>query len=297
MKLAMIEWEGLSRVALVLDAEVIDLTAQLGLKCNDVTKFLAMGAEACDAARRCQKRGTARLPLSTVRLRAPVLQAQRIFGVGMNYHSFVTAMRRHGMAVPEERVWFQRPRSCISGPYDDVWLPYNTSDFDYEGELAVVIGSRCRHVSRAHAPAVVAGFTIANDLTLREWARKSIVLGKSFDTHTPLGPWLVTREDIGDPHDLLMQTWVNGELRQRARTAEMITGCYELIAEISSACILYPGDIILTGTPDGCGIFRQPFRSLAAGDVVRIEIEGIGVIENRVIDEPLQPWAREWVAN
>jgi 2-keto-4-pentenoate hydratase/2-oxohepta-3-ene-1,7-dioic acid hydratase in catechol pathway len=164
-------------------------------------------------------------------------------------------------------------------------LPRNADDLDYEVELAVVIGRRCRYVSSANAGSVIAGFTIANDLTLRKRVSKSLVLAKSFDTHTPLGPWLVTPEEIENPHSLAVRAWVNGELRQNSSTAEMIAGCYELVAEISSACTLNPGDIILTGTPNGCGIFERPPAGLAIGDVLRMEIEGIGMIENRVVDE------------
>jgi 2-keto-4-pentenoate hydratase/2-oxohepta-3-ene-1,7-dioic acid hydratase in catechol pathway len=286
MKLASVESNGLSRVVIVLNEELVDLTAELGLESADVSKFLAMGPEARALAKRCINTNTPRLAMSSVKFRSPIQRAEKILGVGMNYHSFVAAARRVGMAIPTDRLWFYRPRACISGPYDDVWLPRNASDFDYEAELAVVIGRRCRHVTFADSLAVVAGFTVANDLTLRERALKSIVLGKSFDTHTPLGPWIVTPEEISDPHDLAVRTWVNGELRQQSTTADMIATCYELIVEITSACTLNPGDIILTGTPDGSGIFHRPPLRLAASDVVRIEIEGVGVIENRVVDEP-----------
>lgn len=285
MKLANIESDGVARVALVLNDELIDLTARVGVELDDLAKFLSLGAEARALAERCMKEATPRLARDAVRFRSPVLRADKILGVGMNYHSFVAAARRIGIAVPTERIWFSRPRGCIAGPYDDVWLPRGASDFDYEAELAIVIGRRCRHVSSAEAPAVVAGFTVSNDLTLRERAMKSPVLGKSFDTHTPLGPYIVTPEEI-DPHNLAIRAWVNGELRQESNTADMIASCYELIAELSSICTLNPGDIILTGTPEGSGIFQRPLSMLVAGDLVKIEIEGIGAIENRVIDEP-----------
>jgi 2-keto-4-pentenoate hydratase/2-oxohepta-3-ene-1,7-dioic acid hydratase in catechol pathway len=286
MKLASVESNGRSRVVIVLNEELVDLTAQLGVELDDVSKFLAMGSEGRALAERCMRTAAPRLALSSVRVRSPIQRAEKILGVGMNYHSFVAAARHLGMAVPTERLWFYRPRGCISGPYDDVWLPRNASDFDYEAELAVIIGRRCRHVNSSDARAVIAGFAVANDLTLRERVLKSIVLGKSFDTHTPLGPWIVTSEEIDDPHDLAVRAWVNGELRQQSSTADMIATCYELIVEISSACTLNPGDVILTGTPDGSGIFQRPPLRLAASDIVRVQIEGIGEIENRVVDEP-----------
>jgi 2-keto-4-pentenoate hydratase/2-oxohepta-3-ene-1,7-dioic acid hydratase in catechol pathway len=267
--------------------EVIDLNAALGIGLHDVAAFLAWGAEGRAQAERCLRSAAPRLPLSSVELRSPIVQADKILGVGMNYHSFVAAVRRAGMNIPTQRIWFQRPRSCIVGPHDDVWLPRDANDLDYEAELAVIIGRRCRRVSSSEAPSVVAGFTVANDLTLRERVARSPVLGKSFDTHTPLGPWIVTSDEIGDPHGLTMRTWVNAELRQQANTADMISDCYELIAEISAVCTLNPGDIILTGTPEGCGAFHRPPLALTTGDIVKIEIEGIGVIENRVVVEPL----------
>lgn len=286
MKLANIESNGRSRVALVLNDEFIDLTAQLGEELDDVPKLLRLGAEGRERAEQCIKSAVPRLAGNTVKLRSPILHAGKITGVGWNYHSQIEVGRRLGISPPAERLWFSRPNGCIAGPHDDVWLPRNARDLDFEAELAVVIGRTCRNVTAAEAPAFIGGFTIANDLTLRERAAKSPVLGKCFDTHTPLGPCLVTPDELGDPHRLALKTWINGELRQDSSTADMIANCYQLIAELSAVCILKPGDIILTGTPDGCGIFRRPISMLAAGDVMKMEIEGIGVIENRVVDEP-----------
>lgn len=286
MKLATVESNGVSRVAVVVGDEVVDLTELLGVDAGDMSRFLCLGAHGRALAQRCVEAAMPRLPIDSVRFRSPILRADKILGASMNYHSFVAAARRVGMAIPPQRIWFQRPRGCITGPYDEIWLPRNADDFDYEGELAVIIGHTCRYVTRRDVPALIAGFTVANDLTLRKRVLKSTVMGKCFDTHTPLGPWIVTPDEIGDPHALMVRTWVNGELRQESSTADMITDCFDLIAEISSVCTLNPGDIILTGTPDGSGIFHRPPTHLASGDVVKIEVERIGVIENRVVDEP-----------
>jgi 2-keto-4-pentenoate hydratase/2-oxohepta-3-ene-1,7-dioic acid hydratase in catechol pathway len=285
MKLACIETDGEEKVVLVLGDELVDLTAHLGVQRQDVLKFLAMGPEAQVLAERCANSANHRLAGNAVRFRAPV-SADKVLGVGMNYHSFVAQAREAGMLIPEHRFWFYRARTCIVGPYDDIWLPRSANDLDYEGELAVVIGRRCRYVSVSEAREVLAGFTVANDLTLRQRAKDCVVLGKSFDTHTPIGPCIGTMEEMQDPHQLEVRTWVNGELRQNSSTADMIADCYQLISEISSACTLNPGDIILTGTPDGSGIFHRPPLSLAVGDSVKIEIKGLGIIENRVIEEP-----------
>jgi len=286
MKLANIEYAGLSRVAVVVDHEVVDVTAQLGPDFDDVSKLLALGPGAGNLAERCVRRATSRIPTESVKFLSPILRPDKILGVGMNYHSFVAAAERLGVALPKVRLWFLRPRACIRGPFEEVWLPRGAQDLDYEAELAVIIGRRCRHVSATGARAVIAGFAVSNDLTLRDRVLKSIALGKSFDTHTPLGPWMVTAEEIDDPHRLGIKTWVNGVLRQDGSTADMIAQYYELIEEISAVCTLNPGDIILTGTPEGSGLFCKPPLSLAANDIVKIEIEAIGAIENRVVDEP-----------
>lgn len=159
------------------------------------------------------------------------------------------------------------------------------STLDYEVELAVVIGRRCRNVPARDAIDYIAGYTICNDASIRERHHRSptITLAKSFDSLGPLGPWLVTADEIADPHALRVRTWVNGELRQDGNTAEMRFNIFEQIEELSSAMTLEPGDVLATGTPAGIGAARQPPLFLAPGDVVRMRIEGIGDIENRVV--------------
>jgi 2-keto-4-pentenoate hydratase/2-oxohepta-3-ene-1,7-dioic acid hydratase in catechol pathway len=159
---------------------------------------------------------------------------------------------------------------------------------DYEGELGFVIGRRCRHVSRDDAADVIAGYLVVNDVTVRDWQLRvpTWTMGKSFDTHGPIGPWIVTPDELPDPHRLELRTWVNGELRQESNTKELIFDCFSLVEHLSTAFTLEAGDIIATGTPSGVGIAMKPPKLLVAGDVVKIEIEGIGAIENRVIHEP-----------
>ncbi len=289
MKLANIEVNGLPGVALIVQDEAIDISAQLGEARDDATKLWATGTAVDELAERCIRSAAPRIPLEFVKLLPPVRHPDKILGVGMNYHSFVAAAREIGIPIPPHRVWFLRPQCCIVGPRDNVWLPNGATDFDYEVELTIVIGRRCRYVTAAQAPTVIAGYTIANDMTLRKQVPKSLVFAKSFDTHTPIGPWIVTADEIGDLRSLAVKSWVNGELRQDGNTADMICGCHELVAEISAVCTLNPGDLIMTGTPNGCGVFRHPPVGLAAGDVVRLEIERIGMIENRIVDEPDEP--------
>jgi 2-keto-4-pentenoate hydratase/2-oxohepta-3-ene-1,7-dioic acid hydratase in catechol pathway len=157
---------------------------------------------------------------------------------------------------------------------------------DYEGELGIVIGRRCRHVPRERAHEVIAGYVVVNDVTVRDWQMKAptMTIGKSFDTHGPIGPWIVTGDELRDPHVLGLKTWVNGELRQNANTSQMVFDCFAQIATLTTAFTLEPGDIIATGTPSGVGLMQGKF--MVPGDVVRIEIDGIGRLENPVIEEP-----------
>ena len=192
------------------------------------------------------------------------------------------------MERPWVPVFFNKQSTCVTGPYDPVHLPRASSLLDYEGELGFVIGRRCRYVPRERAAEVIAGYLAVDDVSVRDWQFRAptMMLGKSFDTHGPLGPWIVTPDEVGDPHALDLRTWVNGELRQRSNTRELIFDCFDQVATLSAAFTLEPGDVVSTGTPAGVGAAAGKF--LVPGDVVRIEIEKIGVIENRVIEEPAE---------
>lgn len=224
--------------------------------------------------------------IEDVRLLAPV-EPRKFLAIGLNYADHIAEA---GMDAPAFPVFFNKQATCVVGPDDVVHMPRVSNLLDYEGELAVVIGTRCRHVPEDRAHEVIAGYTITNDLSVRDWQVRTptMTLGKSFDTHGPLGPWIVTQNELGDPHDLSIKTYVNHELRQDGNTREMIYDCYEQVAHLSQAFTLEPGDVIATGTPAGIGAVRQPFPEglLKVGDVVRIEIEGIGELRNIVVEEP-----------
>ncbi len=200
----------------------------------------------------------------------------------MNYRRHVAEM---GVALPQYQYWFNKQRTCIIGPGEPIVVPSVSEQVDYEGELALVIGRRCRNVPEDRALEVVAGYTVINDVSVRDWQHRTptFTMGKSFDSHGPLGPWLVTADEIADPGDLRLRTWVNGDLRQDSSTGDMVFGCAEMIAYLTSAFTLEPGDVLATGTPAGVAAGRQPPPWLRAGDRVLIEIEGIGTLENPVV--------------
>lgn len=222
--------------------------------------------------------------LSDVVLEAPIDNPQKYLGIGMNYRAHAEEARQAGIPIPTSQMWFNKQTSCIVGPYDAIVKPDVSEELDYEIELAVVIGRQCRHVPVEDARSVIAGYLVANDVSVRDWLHKrspTFTLGKSFDTHGPIGPWLTTDDEIADPLDLHMTLTVNGRIRQDWSTDDMIYDIYEQIAYLTQVMTLMPGDILATGTPSGIGAPTGDF--LVPGDVVRAEIAGLGVIENRVI--------------
>lgn len=227
-----------------------------------------------------------RLPLADVRLLAPTAP-RKYLAIALNYAEHVAEL---GMEPPEVPTFFNKQTTCVVGPGADVHMPRVSTFLDYEAELAVVIGRRCRHVRPEDAADVIAGYTCANDLSIRDWQgrAKTMTIGKSFDTHGPLGPWLVTEDELGDPHDLRIRGYLNDELRQDSSTAEMVFDCFQQVSHLSEAFTLEPGDTIATGTPSGVAIGRQPIRDhlLKVGDTFRVEIEGIGELSNAVVEEP-----------
>jgi 2-keto-4-pentenoate hydratase/2-oxohepta-3-ene-1,7-dioic acid hydratase in catechol pathway len=257
-----------------------DVIVDAGDMPSDVGALIEQGELASFAA------NGARLPLASVRLEAPIVRPPEFLAIGLNYSAHVA---ESGMKKPEMPVVFNKQATCITGPFDPIEIPTVAPTLvDYEGELGVVIGSRCRDVKVEDAPAVVAGYLVVNDVSVRDWQRASptMTMGKSWDTHGPIGPWLVTADEVGDPHDLHIRTWVDDELRQDASTAQMITNCWELIAFLSTAFTLLPGTIIATGTPAGVGFVMDPPRCLDPGMHVRIEIDRVGTIDNPVVAQP-----------
>jgi 2-keto-4-pentenoate hydratase/2-oxohepta-3-ene-1,7-dioic acid hydratase in catechol pathway len=223
--------------------------------------------------------------LTEVQLLAPIHDAQKFLAIGMNYQDHADEARKAGIPIPTSQLWFNKQISCITGPFDGIDMPKVSDKLDYEAELGVVIGKRCRHVSVADAQSVIGGYLVMNDVSVRDWQARSptFTLGKSFDTHGPMGPWITTADEVPDPHALRLTLSVNGEPRQDASTGGMIYNIFEQIAYLSTVMTLEPGDLIATGTPANVGIALGKF--LKVGDVVRVEVKGLGAIENRVVPE------------
>jgi 2-keto-4-pentenoate hydratase/2-oxohepta-3-ene-1,7-dioic acid hydratase in catechol pathway len=285
MKLATFSHNGSTRIGAVDDDSMVDLTAAAPELPREMTAFLAAGASALERARDVVKNSTHRIKLATVKLEAPIARPPEFLAIGLNYADHVEETK---MKKPEFPMFFNKQSSCVTGPYDPIHLPRVSQALDYEGEMGFVISRRCRHVARDRAHEVIGGYLIVNDVSVRDWQRKSqtMTLGKSFDTHGPTGPWIVTADEIGDPHCLDLRTLVNGEQRQHSNTKNLIFNCYEQVETLSTVFTLLPGTIISTGTPGGVAAAMNPPKWMKGGDVVRIEIEKLGHLENRVIEEP-----------
>jgi 2-keto-4-pentenoate hydratase/2-oxohepta-3-ene-1,7-dioic acid hydratase in catechol pathway len=287
VKLATFTEKSRTRIGVVEAEEIIDLGSDGSLP-TDMVALLEAGEGGMQAVRAATKKSLPRLPLANVRLEAPVLRPRKFLGLGGSYKSHLEEVAHLGFQPPKHQTWFNKQVTCVNGPYDDIHFPKVSDTLDYEGELAIIIGRRCRHVTGAQGRDVIAGFTICNDVSVREWQMRAstAMLGKSFDTHGPIGPWIVTADELTGVHDLSLKTFINGELRQNGRTSELIYRFGEMLAELSTVFTLEPGDILSTGSPAGVGGAMQPPKYMKVGDVCRVAIEGIGHIENRVVPEP-----------
>jgi 2-keto-4-pentenoate hydratase/2-oxohepta-3-ene-1,7-dioic acid hydratase in catechol pathway len=269
------------QLGVLLDGGVAPLDLDLG-PLEGVEALFAAGDLGVRVAR-AQERAE-RLPLDALVLLAPIPRPSKIVAIGLNYADHVA---ESGLPMPEVPPVFAKFSNSVVGPGEAILRPRVSVDLDYEGELGIVIGRECRYVPRERAHEVVGGYTIVNDVSVRDvqlqtqhWS-----LGKSFDTHCPMGPWVTLADDL-DPSDLRLRTWINDELRQDSSTKELVFGVAELIERLSAVCTLYPGDVIATGTPGGVGGAMSPPNYLVPGDEVRIEIEGLGVLVNPVEAEP-----------
>ena len=281
MKIVRFTESGRTRIGKLSGDRVIDLSGVAGVTDSmrhmlSVLNTLRPALEAVSAPA---------YPLDQVRLETPINDPQKYLAIGLNYKAHSEEARAAGIPIPTSRLWFNKQVSCLTGPYDPIIYPNVVEQLDYEIELGVVIGQRCRNVKAQDARAVIAGYLVTNDVSARDWQKRSptFTLGKSFDSHGPIGPWLTTADEIADPLKLEMRLSVNGQTRQKMTTGDMIYDIYQQIEYLSTVMTLEPGDILATGTPSGVGVALG--KLLEVGDVVRAEIDQLGHIENRVMAE------------
>jgi len=225
------------------------------------------------------------LALDSAELLQPIVRPGKILGIGLNYRDHA---EETGRQPPPVQTWFVKQATAAHPPYEDVQMPVVSEKLDYEAELVVVIGRYGRHVPVDRAMEIVAGFACGCDYSVRDWQRATptMNMGKGFDTHAPFGPWIISPDELGDISELGVRCLVNGEPRQSGRAGDMIFGVAEQIAHLSAAFTLEPGDILFTGTPAGVGVAHDPPKFLKVGDRVRVEIDGIGHIEQDIVQDP-----------
>ncbi|HEX4848430.1 MAG TPA: fumarylacetoacetate hydrolase family protein, partial [Novosphingobium sp.] len=224
------------------------------------------------------------VPLASVKLEAPVQRPGKIFAIGLNYADHIA---ESNMGTPERQVWFTKAQTSVNAPYAPIEIATGTMTADYEVELVAVVGKGGKHIAEDDAAGAIFGYCVGNDVTERMWqhATPQWSLGKSFDTHAPMGPWIVTADELGDPHSLALRCFVNGEKRQDSNTRHLVFNIWQQVEHLSTGMTLEPGDCLFTGTPGGIGAAMDPRQFLKAGDVVRCEVDGIGHIEGTMVAE------------
>ncbi|MCL4860965.1 MAG: fumarylacetoacetate hydrolase family protein [Caldilineaceae bacterium] len=279
-----------AQLGAVVDERVINLAeASGGQLPNHLRGLLELGDEGLRLAKKVATKKTAKevgAPLGEVKLMAPIPDPSKVVAIGLNYLDHI---RETGAKTPSIPIMFTKYTTSIIGPGDAIrWDPNETAKVDWEVELAVVIGKRAYRVAEANAFDYIAGYTACNDVSARDLQSEKgdqWIRGKSLDTFCPLGPALVTKDEIADPHNLPLRTIVNGQVMQDSNTKELLFKIPHLIAYLSRAFTLLPGDVIITGTPPGVGMGMKPPVFLKHGDEVTVEIEGIGALTNPCVEE------------
>ena len=291
MKLVTFLHEGIQKIGAVVDDQIIDFSTSHLPK--SMIEFIELGDDGINQANELIAKNDSKISINDVKLMAPIPKPNKILGVGLNYKAHKEEAAKAAadlLGKPQEKypTIFNKQNSSVVGPYDDMHKPDASDFFDYEGELGFVIGKQCRHVPYDKASSVIYGYTVVNDATIRDWQMRgppmTMTMGKSWDTHCPFGPYLVTSDEVGNPHQLKLETHVNGELRQSASTDGLIHDCFTVVEYLSTAFTLEPGDLIATGTPEGVAATSRNW--LKVDDVVKVTIEKLGFIENKVIAEP-----------
>ena len=262
---------------------------------KDMLSFIELGDKALSIANDLIVSQQHIIPVEEITLNAPIAQPGKILGVGLNYKEHLAEAKEiieeenRNIDLQEQYPnIFNKQNSSVAGPYENIHRPNASDQLDYEGEMGFIIGKNRRHASYGDAKDCIYGFTIVNDVTVRDWQFRgpphTMTMGKSWDTHCPFGPYIVTADEVGNPHELELKTFVNEEVRQSSNTSLMIYDSYKIVEYLSTAFTLKPGDLIASGTPAGSAVTTQNW--LIPGDKVKVEIEKLGYIENSIIQEP-----------
>jgi ureidoglycolate lyase len=285
LKLATFATAGAQELGIVKDRRILSITRALPQAPRAMLDLIARYEEFRAPIQQLGGKPDGWLALEDVQLRAPVTRPGKILAIGLNYADHIAET---GRETPKEQLWFMKASSSAAGPYDVIQIPkVSPHSVDYEVELVAVIGKGGRHISREQAPGAVFGYCVGNDVSVREWQRHSPQwsVAKSFDTHSPFGPWITLSDELPDPHGLEIKCTVSGEQRQISNTQNLVFDVWAQIEYLSKAMTLEPGDLIFTGTPGGVGWARKPPGFLKVGDAVRCEVERLGYIEGKCANE------------
>lgn len=278
MKLATYTVDNRTRTGIVVGDSIIDT----GLPGSMID--LIRDWDTVRAALENKAKGGGGVPLASVKLEAPIPRPGKIWAIGLNYADHIAESK---METPQRQVWFTKAQTSVNAPYAGIEIAKGQMTTDYEVELVAVIGKGGKHIAAGDAAGAIFGYCVGNDVTERLWQHASPQwsLGKSFDTHAPMGPWIVTADEVGDPHALGLRCFVNDEKRQDSNTSHLVFNVWQQIEHLSVGMTLEPGDCLFTGTPGGVGAAMDPRQFLKAGDVVRCEIDGLGHIEATMVAE------------
>jgi ureidoglycolate lyase len=285
MKLATFSTGNAPELGLVVGDRIVSISRALPRAADDMIQLIARWPDIEADVRTLAGQTAGAATLADVHVLAPIRRPGKIMAIGLNYADHIEESK---LGTPENQIWFSKASTAANGPFDPIQVPKVSQALDYEAELVVVIGAGGRHIAKSDAAKAIFGYCVGNDATERAWQHRTPqwVIGKSFDTHAPFGPWITTADEVPDPHNLDIRAWVNGEIRQNSSTRHLVFNVWDQIEHLSQAMTLESGDLIYTGTPGGIGAAMTPRRFLKDGDRVRIEIEGLGAIDNPCANEP-----------
>jgi 2-keto-4-pentenoate hydratase/2-oxohepta-3-ene-1,7-dioic acid hydratase in catechol pathway len=280
VRLATYNYKGRTKLGLVENDAIVSISDGVANAPQTMLELIARWAEFSSLIGKLRG-GAADAKVSDVELLAPVPRPGKILAIGLNYREHA---EETGNKPPEFQTWFSKATTSVTGPYSPVELPAVSDQLDYEAELVLIVGKRARNVPLDRAHEVIFGYCVGNDVSVRDWQMRVTqwVLGKSFETHAPFGPWITTADEV-NVGDLNIRCLVNDEVRQSSNTRHLIFNCLQQVAHLSQVMTLEPGDVLFTGTPSGVAAAEKPPRYMKVGDIVRVEIDKLGSIENRIV--------------